>query len=105
MTLAGTGFPEMGIGEDKKRGRPLQQHSPPVNQARWRPGQTGSRNRSRPNGTVYWDTSCQWLDLAEARTASQTRVVSKASRKVGLVDLLPATLVRKSATWCTKECS
>ena len=46
----------------------------------------------------YLPTSVQRPDLADSSTASQMRVVSSASRNVGLVDLLPATLARKSAT-------
>lgn len=55
--------------------------------------------------TPYHQTLRQLRLFALSRTASQTRCVSKASRKVGPASWPVAKPCRKSATWWTKLCS
>ena len=65
-------------------------------------GASAEDGRSAPHAH---QSVCQAPDLPEAMIASQTRVVSSASRKVGPAGSGPSMAAMKSAMVCTKECS
>src|SRR5690606_8548998 len=61
------------------------------------------RPEQQVEAELHSDT--QLPDLPEAMMASQTRLVSSASRKVGAAAWPVRSPSRKSATWWVKECS